>query len=108
MKIESYDLMKITFEYYCSKSFSTYIKNPIFIICYDNYTKHIHSGMADPNIVDDVFEKLYVIVKKDEMKNFNQKIYEDKVAELTGKVKEYYVKKRLQTIEGDFEEWKKN
>lgn len=38
------------------------------------------------------------------MKNFNQKIYEDKVAELTGKVKEYYVKKRLQTIEGDFEE----
>ena len=88
MKIESYDLMKITFEYYCSKSFSTYIKNPIFIICYDNYTKHIHSGMADPNIVDDVFEKLYV----------------DKVAELTGKVKEYYVKKRLQTIEGDFEE----
>lgn len=60
--------------------------------------------MADSNIVDDVFENLYVIVKKDEMKNFNQKIYEDKVAELTGKVKEYYVKKRLQTIEGDFEE----
>lgn len=104
MKIESYDLMKITFDYYCSKSFSTYIKNPIFIIYYDNYTKHIHSGMADPNIVDDVFENLYVIVKKDEMKNFNQKIYEDKVAELTGKIKEYYVKKRLQTIDGDFEE----
>ena len=59
--------------------------------------------MADPNRVDDAFEKLYVIVKKDEMKNFNQKIYEDKVAELTGKVKEYYIKKRLQTIEGDFE-----
>lgn len=104
MKIESYDLMKITFDFYCSPSFSTYIKNPIFIIFYDNYTKRIQSGMTDPNIVDDVFEKLYVIVKKDEMKNFNQKIYEDKVAELTGKVKEYYVKKRLQTIEGDFEE----
>ena len=60
--------------------------------------------MADPNIVDDLFKNLYVIVKKDEMMNFNQKIYEVKVAELTGKVKEYYVKKRLQTIEGDFEE----
>ena len=104
MNVESYDMMKITFDYYCSKSFSTYIKNPIFIICYDNYTKQIHSGMADPNIVDDLFKNLYVIVKKDEMMNFNKKIYEVKVAELTGKVKEYYVKKRLQTIEGDFEE----
>lgn len=104
MNVESYDMMKITFDYYCRKSFSTYIKNPIFIICYDNYTKQIHSGMADPNIVDDLFKNLYVIVKKDEMMNFNQKIYEVKVAELTGKVKEYYVKKRLQTIEGDFEE----
>ena len=104
MNVESYDMMKITFDYYCRKSFSTYIKNPIFIICYDNYTKQIHSGMADPNIVDDLFKNLYVIVKKDEMMNFNQKIYEVKAAELTGKVKEYYVKKRLQTIEGDFEE----
>lgn len=104
MKIESYDLMKITFDFYCSPSFSTYIKNPIFIIFYDNYTKRIQSGMADPNIVDDVFENLYVIVTKEEMRHFNQKIYEEKVAELTGKVKEYYVKKRLQTIEGDFEE----
>lgn len=60
--------------------------------------------MADPNIVDDMFKKLYVIVTKEEMLLFNQKIYEDKVAELTGKVKKYYVKKRLQTIEGDFEE----
>lgn len=39
MNIESYDLMKITFDFYCSPSFSTYIKNPIFIIFYDNYTK---------------------------------------------------------------------
>ena len=60
--------------------------------------------MADPNIVDDVFEKLYVIVKKDEMKNFNQKIYEDKVSELQLLIKKDKVKKRLQTIEGDFEE----
>jgi len=104
MNVESYDMMKITFDYYCSKSFSTYIKNPIFIICYDNYTKQIHSGMADPNIAEDVFENLYVIVTKEEMWHFNQKIYEEKVAELTKKVKEYYVNKRLQTIEGDFEE----
>lgn len=103
MTVESYDMMKITFDYYCSNTFFPYIKNPIFIICYDNYTKQIHSGMADSTRVDDEFEKLYVIVKKDEMKNFNQKIYEDKVAELTKKVKEYYVKKRLQTIEDDFE-----
>lgn len=104
MKIESYDLMKITFDYYCSNSFSTYIKNPIFIIYYDNYTKQIKSGMADPNIAEDLYSDLYVIVDEYEMRNFNRTIYEDKVAELTGKVKEYYVKKRLQTIEGDFEE----
>lgn len=103
MNVESYDMMKITFDYYGSKSFHTYIKNPIFIICYDNYTKQIHSGMADQNIAE-VFENLYVIVTKEEMRHFNQKIYEEKVAELTKKVKEYYVKKRLQTIEGDFEE----
>ena len=103
MNIESYDMMKITFDYYCS-TFITHIKNPIFIICYDNYTKQIHSGLANPTRVDDEFDKLYVVVTKDEMKNFNQKIYEEKVAELTKKVKEYYVNKRLQTIEGDFEE----
>ena len=104
MTVESYDLMSITFGYYCSSMFSTYIKDPIFIICYDNYTDKIHSGHADPKRVDEEFENLYVIVTKDEMENFNQKIYEEKVAELTGKVKEYYVKKRLQKIEDDFEE----
>lgn len=104
MTIESYDMMKITFDYYCSETFSTTIKNPIFIICYDDYSKRIYSGWTDPNVVDVLYENLYVIVKHDEMKNFNQKIYEDKVTELTGKVKEYYVKKRLQTIESDFEE----
>jgi hypothetical protein len=60
--------------------------------------------MADPSIAEDVFENLYVIVTKEEMWHFNQNIYEEKVAELTKKVKEYYVNKRLQTIEGDFEE----
>ena len=108
MSVESYDMMKITFDYYYSKLFRTPYKNTIVIICYDRYIKRILSCMIDKNKVDDVFENLYVIVKKDEMKNFNQKIYEDKVAILTGKIKEYYVKKRLQTIEGDFEEWKKN
>ena len=104
MNVESYDMMKITFDYYCRNTTSTYIKNSIFIICYDNYTDKIHSGLANPTMVDDEYDKLYVVVTKDEMKNFNQKIYEEKVAELTKKVKEYYVNKRLQTIEGDFEE----
>lgn len=103
MIVESYDMMKITFDYYCSKTFFPY-KNPIFMICYDNYTQKIHAGLTDQNRVDDEYDKLYVMVTKDEMKNFNQKIYEEKVAELTRKVKEYYVKKRLLTIEGDFEE----
>lgn len=102
MHIESYEMMKITFEYYCSKAFSVDIKNPIFIICYDNYTDSIHSGYADSNIVDEEFENLYIEVTKDEMMNFSQKIYEDKVAELTVKIKEYYIKKKIQKIEEDF------
>ena len=102
MTVESYYMMKITFEYYCSKAFSVYIKNPIFIICYDNYTNRIHSGYADSNIVDEEFENLYVEITKDEMMNFNQKIYEYKVAELTVKIKEYNIKKKIQKIEEDF------
>ena len=102
MHIESYEMIKITFEYYCSKTFSVYIKNPIFIICYDNYTDSIHSGYADSNIVDEEFENLYVEVTKDEMLKNKKKIYEDKIAELTVKIKEYNIKKKIQKIEEDF------
>ena len=104
MTVESYDMMKITFDYYCSNQFHPSIKNPLYVIVYDEYTNYIHSGWYNPQNINDDYDNLYVIVEKDEMKNFNQKIYEEKVAELTKKVKEYYVKKRLQTIEGDFEE----
>lgn len=102
MTVESYYMMKITFEYYCSKAFSAYIKNPIFIICYNNYTDSIHSGYADLNIVDEEFENLYVEVTKDEMMNFNQKIYEEKIAELKLLIKKDKINKKLQKIEEDF------
>lgn len=102
MKIESYEMMKITFEYYCSKTFSVYIKNPIFIICYNNYTNSIHSGYADSNIVDEEYENLYIEVTKDEMKNFNQKIYEEKIDELKFLIKKDKINKKIQKIEEDF------
>lgn len=103
MTVESYDLMKITFDYFCSNQFKPCVNNPFFFILYDNYSDYIRAGWCNPKNIDD-YDNLYVVVKKDEMQNFNQKIYEEKVAELTKKVKEYYVNKRLQTIEGDFEE----
>ena len=103
MKIESYSLMKTTFDYYRSDLFNYFNNCEIFHIIYFNEPLNmIQSGWMSSNQV--VNDCIYIILNNYEFENFNQKIYEDKVAELTGKVKEYYVKKRLQTIEGDFEE----
>lgn len=106
MKIESYSLMKTTFDYYRSDLFN-YFNNfnncEIFHIIYFNEPLNmIQSGwMCSNQVVNDC---IYIILNNYEFENFNEKIYNEKINLLTKKVKEYYVKKRLQTIEGDFEE----
>jgi hypothetical protein len=103
MTIESYDMMKITFDYFSSGQFHPCVKNPLFVVVYDTYSDNIHSGWANPLNVD-IYDDLYVKVDEDEVWHFNRKIYEEKIAELTVKVKEYNIKKKLQSIEDDFEE----
>lgn len=103
MNVESYDLMKTIFEYYRSGLFNYFNNYEIFHIIYFNESLNtIQAGWLSSNQV--VNDCIYIILNNYEFENFNEKIYTEKVNLLTKKLKEYYVKKRLQTIEGDFEE----
>lgn len=104
MTIENYGLMKTTFEYCRSDLFNYFNggeKN--YIIYFNEASNMILSGwlFSASNTVNDY---ICITLNNDEFENFNEKIYNEKINLLTKKVKEYYVKKRLQTIESDFEE----
>lgn len=104
MKIESYDMMKNTFEHYKSDFFkSTFGRVQINIIYFDEPSNMIYAGWMSSVQLKDC-KAIHIVLNTDEFENFNEKIYTEKVNLLTKKVKEYYVNKRLQTIEGDFEE----
>ena len=53
---------------------------------------------------DEIYSDLYVIVDEYEMRHFNRTIYEEKVSELQLLIKKDKVNKKMQDIEGDFEE----
>lgn len=100
MKIDSYKCMKTTFDFFCNEDFKPCINNPMFVIAYDDYQDYIDAGWIDPLCCD----MLYVMVDYDEALHFNKKIYEEKIAELQLLIKKEKVKKKLQDIDGDFEE----
>ena len=104
MKIENYGLMKTTFEYCKSYLFNYFnVGEKIYIIYFNEETNMILSGWLFSSS-DKVNDYICIVLNNDEFENFNEKIYTRKVNLLTKKVKEYYVNKRLQTIESDFEE----
>lgn len=99
MKIDSYNYMKNTFDYFCSEDFKPCINNPIFVIAYDEYQDYIDVGWIDPLVVKDF---IYIEVYYDEALHFNKKIYEEKISELQLLIKKENVKKKLKKIEEDF------
>ena len=101
MNIDSYNCMKTTFDFFVSSDFKPCINNPMFVIAYDEYQDYIDAGWVDPLIVGDM---IYVMVDYDEALHFNKKMYEEKLAELQLLIKQEKVNKKLQAIEGDFEE----
>lgn len=101
MNIESYNSMKTTMDFFCSEDFHPCTK-PLFVISYDEYQDYINAGWVDALKLDS--NLLYVTVDYDEALHFNKKIYEEKIAELQLMIKQEKVNKKLQAIEGDFEE----
>lgn len=102
MNVESYDMMKNTFEHYKSDWFKSSIRrDQLNIIYFDEHFNMIYAGWMSPNQIKDC-RAIYIVLNTDEFENFNEKIYTEKVNLLTKKVKEYYVNKKLQDIEGDF------
>lgn len=102
MKIENYGLMKTTFEYCRSDLFNYFNggeKN--YIIYFDKQSNMILSGwvFSSSNTVNDY---ICIVLNNNEIENFDEKIYNEKINLLTKKVKEYYVNKKLQDIDGDF------
>ena len=102
MKIESYDTMKITFEYFCSDLFNPCAKNISYVIVYEESTDYIRAGWQPKQKSDEIYSDLYVIVDEYEMRHFNRTIYEEKIAELQLLIKKEKVKKKLQDLESDF------
>ena len=102
MMIESYDMMKITFEYFCSDLFNPFAKNISYVIAYEESTDYIRAGWQPKQKSDEIYNDLYVIVDEYEMRNFNRTIYEEKVSELQLLIKKDKVKKKLQDLESDF------
>ena len=102
MKIESYEMMKITFEYYKCDLFKSMFNNKQnFIIYFNEHFNTISAGWLLSNQLNEC-KAIYIILNTDEYENFNEKIYNEKVNLLTKKLKEYYVNKKLQDIDGDF------
>lgn len=101
MNIDSYNCMKTTFDFFVSEDFRPCINNPMFVIAYDEYQDYIDAGWVDPMAVESL---IYVMVDYDEALHFNKKMYEEKIAELQLMIKQDKVKKKLQDIDGDFEE----
>lgn len=99
MTIDSYNSIKSTFDFFCSKDFKPCIKNPLLVIAYDEYQDHIDAGWINPMTEEDM---IYVIVDYDEALHFNKNIYEEKIAELQLLIKKDKVNKKLQDIDGDF------
>ena len=102
MMIESYDMMKITFEYFCSDLFSPCEKNPLYVIVYEESSDYIRAGWQPKQKLDEIYSDLYVIVDEYEMRNFNRTIYEEKIDELQLLIKKEKVKKKLKDLESDF------
>ena len=100
MTIDSYKCMKTTFDFFVSEDFHPCMK-PLFVIAYDEHQDYIDAGWID---AVHVCNMLYVKVDYDEALHFNKKMYEEKIAELQLMIKKENVKKKLQAIEGDFEE----
>ena len=101
MMIESYDMMKITFEYFCSDLFNPCAKNISYVIVYEESTDYIRAGWQ-PKKLDEIYSDLHVIVDEYEMRNFNRTIYEEKIDELQLLIKKEKVKKKLKDLESDF------
>ena len=99
--IESYDMMKITFEYFCSDLFNPCAKNISYVIVYEESTDYIRAGWQ-PKKLDEIYSDLHVIVDEYEMRNFNRTIYEEKIDELQLLIKKEKVKKKLKDLESDF------
>ena len=102
MMIESYEMMKITFEYFCSDLFNPCKKNPLYVIVYEESTDYIRAGWQPKRKSDEIYNDLYVIVDEYEMRNFNRTIYEEKIDELQLLIKKEKVKKKLKDLESDF------
>lgn len=101
MMIESYESMKITFEFFCSDTFKPCAKNISYVIVYEESTDYIRSGwQPKPKLYEN--SDLYVIVDEYEMRHFNRTIYEEKIAELQLLIKKDKVNKKLQDLESDF------
>ena len=62
MMIESYDMMKITFEYFCSDLFKPCVKNPLYVIVYEEITDFIRAGWQSKPKLYENSDSLYVIV----------------------------------------------
>ena len=105
MKIESYYMMKTTFEIYKSYTFNKLMAGigdeRIYIIYFDKLLDCLCAGWMKPEQVNNC-QAIHIILNNDEYENFNEKIYNEKVNLLTKKVKAYYVKKKLQDLESDF------
>ena len=101
MNIDSYNCMKTTFDFFCSEHFRPCVK-ALFVIAYDEYQDYIDAGWIDALKFDN--NMLYVTVDYDEALHFNKKMYDKKIAELQLLIKQEKVNKKLQAIEGDFEE----
>ena len=97
MKIESYNRMKECFDLLCV---NYYLPDRIYVITYDIGTDTISAGWTTSLPCNGV---ICVKVDYDVALHFNNKIYEEKLAELQLLIKQYYVNKKLQDIEGDFE-----
>lgn len=72
----------------------------MFVIAYNEYLDSIDAGWVDPMNVEKL---IYVMVDYYEVSHFNNKIYEEKIAELQLLIKKDMVNKKLQDIDGDFE-----
>ncbi len=98
MKIESYYLMKNTFNNYKIYYFNRDDKK--YIIYFNENLDLIQSGWLNTRQVD--CNAIYIVLNNDEFENFNEKIYEEKVSELQLMIKKDKVNKKLKDLESDF------
>jgi len=99
MKIDSYNCMKTTFDYFCNMNLKLCVNSPMYVIVYDEYHYNIAAGVIDSSLDGSM---IYVRVDYDEALHFNKKMYEEKIDELKLLIKKDKVNKKLQDLESDF------